>query len=288
MEVRLIDYTKNAEELLLLAKYTRLSNDSSKALDIIRSWNSDKVKEELNYALNTIESTFEFIHFTFSISGVDRNFTHQLVRQRDKTLDHTYAGVSFAQMSGRTVDSSDLKMFTPEALNKEQSKIFEQGVNDLKETYNKLLSMGVATQDARSILPGAIETAIIVKFDLRSLSHMLQERLCTRVQGMFQKVAQEMRKLVLEIYPWLEQVLCCYCCKVGTCRFSNYKECPIKGIQFDPNTGLTYQYADGAVDNLIDSRDDKSRPATKNEIRVAWKIMNERGGFEAIPTMQNK
>ena len=285
-KVKLVNYTQDARDLLLYTKFTRLSSDNEDAMDIIKSWSEERKNQELEYMLGTIESSWEFITFVFSISGVDRAFTHQLVRTRGEEKTE----VSYAQQSQRTVSVEDFEYTTPKSLinNVDKLKIYTDSMDNINENYKKLIESGVPTQDARSILPTAVDTSIIVKLDLRVLSHMMSERLCTRTQGMYQQVAFMMRSEIIKIYPFFEKFLNVYCISKGTCRFENYHQCPIKGMQFNPNTGDTY-FNDGKFnhDNPIDTRLKGSlRPANKEEIKLGWKMMNLNGGYEAIPEIQ--
>ena len=81
MKVQLISYTDDAVNLLLFTKNTRLMNDDD-AYSQIAEWPNEKKQEELDYMLQTIRSSWEFIDYTFNIRDVSRGFTHQFVRTR--------------------------------------------------------------------------------------------------------------------------------------------------------------------------------------------------------------
>src|SRR5262252_10728348 len=51
-------------------------------LDEIRAWPEEKLIDELRYMAATVPSSWEFVDFTFLITGVTRAFSHQLVRTR--------------------------------------------------------------------------------------------------------------------------------------------------------------------------------------------------------------
>lgn len=287
MKVKLINYTEDALDLLLYTKFTRLSSDNEDAMNIIKSWSDEKKYKELEYMLGTIESSWEFITYIFSISEVSRAFTHQLVRTRGEEKTE----VSYAQQSQRAVSMEGFGNIVPKEIknNEDRLKVWEVGMNNINELYQKLRRMGVAPQDARGVLPTNVETQIVVKLDLRTISHMMAERLCTRTQGEYQDVAKLMRDEILKVHPWAENFMQCYCCKVGVCRFPNYHNCPIKGIIFNPKTGLRWIDSDEydcktpiILDRMKSDPDDK-RPATISEIKWAWDKMNSEGGFEAIP-----
>lgn len=244
MQVKLINYTSNALETLLYTKNTRLQAVAS--IEEVVAWSEEKKLKELDYMLKTIQSSWEFVDYTFEITGVSRAFTHQLVRTRDG---------SYAQQSQRTVDMSDSFEFvmpTFENLrNDYQPEFFDHAkeiykekfnefINYTKETYKELVENGLPPQDARSILPTNTATAIIAKFDLRTLSHMAKTRLCTRTQGEYQEIFKTMKAEVVKVHPWAEKFIRVYCSAVGVCQFPNYKECPIKPDIFNPESGATW------------------------------------------------
>lgn len=80
-----------------------------------------------------------------------------------------------------------------------------------------------------------------------------------------------MRRKVIEVWPWAEEFIQVHCVAHGVCAFPNYKECPIKGQIFNPETG-------GRWDNS------SSAPATRKEIASSWESMK----FEAVPQQTTK
>src|ERR1700688_3670393 len=76
MKVKLIRVTPNALELLVGTKTTRMRGKSPGEMD------EHELYDHFSYMLDTIRSPFEFVDYVFEISGVSKNFTHQLVRTR--------------------------------------------------------------------------------------------------------------------------------------------------------------------------------------------------------------
>lgn len=279
MNVKLLSYNPDALDLLVMTKQTRLSFDTA-ALEEVRAWPMERKLRELNYMLGTIESSWEFASYTFLITGVSRAFTHQFVRSREG---------SYAQQSQRTVDMSGFDYITPAGLtalpegvggelllertgdsnwepyNKEH-ELYHAAMQDIETHYATLIEHGVAPQDARGILPTNVATSIIGKFNLRSLSHMAALRLCTRTQGEYQEVFRAMRERVVEVHAWAEPFLRVHCARHGVCAFPHFKECPIKGMVFNPDSGRRWDEAPGD-------------PATRVVIQEAW----EETRFEAKP-----
>jgi hypothetical protein len=126
-----------------------------------------------------------------------------------------------------------------------------------------------------------VATAIIGKFNLRTLSHMAALRLCTRTQGEYQDVFQAMRARVVEVHPWAEPFLRVHCARHGVCAFPHYQECPIKGPIFNPDTGRRWDRAGSP--SLDETEWTDSRPATRAEIQDSWVQLQRRGGYQAVP-----
>jgi len=218
MKVTLIDYTKDAESLLIFSKKTRLKM-SPASYDEIRNMSMEEKEEELKYVFGTIGSSWEFVDYALLIEGVSRAFTHQIVRHR--------VGIAFAQQTMRVVDVSDGFDYVETGKCK-GNRVYKDTMELIKGQYANLVKSGVAIQDARGVLPTNVATNILVKINLRALSGLLNVRLCYKAQGEFQTVAREMRRIVLQVHPWAKPVLQVNCVQHGSCAFPNYKECPLK------------------------------------------------------------
>jgi flavin-dependent thymidylate synthase len=283
MDVDLIKYDKEALDVLIFTKNTRLSQDMAGFAEV-QSWSEEKKLEELAYMLDTIQSSWEFCDYTFAVSGVSRAFTHQFVRSRHG---------SFAQQSQRTVDMEGFGYITPKALEDAltafepyedivpeemtpeirdhltASRTFHQSMRDIDTAYQFLRKLDVAPQDARGLLPTNVETNIIAKFSLRTLADMAKLRLCTRTQGEYQDVFRLMRDRVIEVHPWTEPFIRVACASTGVCAFPRYEECPIKPGIFNPDTGKAWP----------DGVSTQRTPSTKAEIQERWETTR----FEATP-----
>jgi len=278
--VTLITSTPNAVDILLLAKMTRLAMRPS-LFDEIKAWPEEKKKQELTYALHTIASGWEHVVFSFLIQDVSRSLMAQLTRTRT---------ASFSVQSQRTVEISDMTYVIPleweddPEMYRDQIDAYESLLKTEYEGYFSLLEQGVPTQDARQVLPHANTTNLIMTVNLRSLSQLLEHRLCCRAQREIQLLARKMREVVLELYPAFEPVLRVECAKKGVCSFENYKNCPVKqkGV-YDPNTGKGFNGLEEA-EGSQDHRQLYGDPLTKDEIQKVWETTTH----EAIPEMQRK
>jgi flavin-dependent thymidylate synthase len=198
MKVQLISYTDDAVNLLLFTKNTRLMNDDD-AYSQIAEWPNEKKQEELDYMLQTIRSSWEFIDYTFNIRDVSRGFTHQFVRTRQ---------ASYAQQSQRTVDMSGFGYYTPPRIaeNEVAKALYDEAMRMINDSYQALREI-VPAEDARGVLPTNIHTNIVAKFNLRTLSEMAKSRLSPRAQGEYQEVFKLMVSEVVAVHPWAEPFL---------------------------------------------------------------------------------
>lgn len=221
MNVKLINTTPMALELLLYTKNTRLQG--AQTLNDILNWPERKKLEHLAYMRDTIKSSWEFVNYVFEINDVTRAFTHQLVRTRTG---------SYAQESQRTVDVRDNGYLVPEFANQNALEDYCDSMETSVTFYEKMVDLGAPVQDVRGVLPTNMHTNIIVKFDLRTLHQMAEVRLCTRTQGEYQNVFKAMRDEVIKVHPWAEDFIQVFCANHGTCCFPRYTECPIQDFTF--------------------------------------------------------
>lgn len=198
MKVKLVNYTQNAKDLLLFTKNTRLMNVED-AYEEIANWPEDKKQAELDYMLQTIKSSWEFVDYTFEIRDVTRAFTHQFVRTRT---------ASYAQQSQRTVDMQGFSYTTPKRIeeNLKANLIYDYCMKLINKAYQDLRAY-VPAEDARGILPTNIHTNIVAKFNLRTLHETAKSRLSPRAQGEYQEVFKKMVECIVEVHPWAEPFL---------------------------------------------------------------------------------
>jgi thymidylate synthase (FAD) len=172
-------------------------------------------------------SVIEHASFTFSIEGVSRAMTHQLVRHRI---------ASFTQQSQRYVTYDTLEKYvTPQSIteNAEAKNIFDETLEKISETYQKLLNLGVPKEDARFILPNAAKTNIIVTMNARELRHFFNLRCCARAQWEIREIATEMLKQAKKAAPALFENAGPSCIELGYCIEGKMKppECNVEEIK---------------------------------------------------------
>jgi flavin-dependent thymidylate synthase len=200
-KVTLISYTGHghpdplyAAKLLAFLKNTRLEQNAETMAKFFAMPEPELMKE-LDYISKTIRSSWEFVDYTFQISGVTRAFTHQLVRTRT---------ASYAQQAQRVVKLTDIKVTTPDTvLNKGDAfSIWLDFEEKMKGAYYDLLKLDIPAQDARGLLATAVQTNIAMKVNLRTLADLIGKRENLRAQGEYGEIARQMREAVEAIHPW--------------------------------------------------------------------------------------
>lgn len=134
---------------------------------------------------NKHTSPLEHASVTFLISGISRTCSHQLVRHRI---------ASYTQESQRYVDAKGSTYTIPESIasNKEKLQSFKTSLTMAEVVYNDLVSAGIKKEDARFILPQAIQTKIMITMNFRALRNFLILRLDKRAQWEIRNMAKGM------------------------------------------------------------------------------------------------
>jgi len=143
------------------------------------------------------ESPLEHASFTFSVEGISRVATHQLVRHRV---------ASYSQQSMRYVEGVPDLVDPPsvlEALQGEASEevraVYDAAVQSAAALYRVLLSSGVPAEDARYYLPHGCASNLVVTMNARELRHFFRVRLCSRAQWEIRELAAQMLTLVRDV-----------------------------------------------------------------------------------------
>lgn len=229
MKVELVRYTQDALDLLLETKNARMDGKS------VSEMTEAEKQEHWRYMLDTIKSPFDFVDYIFDITEVSKNMTHQMVRTRTGAYQER---TSRAQESSAfdairpaafTHPEDDPKGWTP---HDDQASLlaglWDDAMADIDALYQELRAAGAEIQDARAVLPSNMRTHIMAKFNLRTLSEMAKNRLCTRTQGEYQNVFRAMVAAVLKVHPWANPLLQPSCIGVGKCAFPRHGKvhCP--------------------------------------------------------------
>jgi len=226
LKVKLLRYTTDAELLCGSAALTSTRSGSpSEIFDKMDLETARKIVRRVTGYGHA--SVIEHASFTFTIEGVSRVMTHQLVRHRI---------ASYTQQSQRYVAYNTLENYiTPPSIekNNDAKKVFDDALRGISEAYDKLLKMQIPKEDARFILPNAAKTNIIVTMNARELRHFFNLRCCARAQWEIREVATEMLRQARKVAPVLFENAGPSCVELGYCIEGKMKppECNIEEIK---------------------------------------------------------
>lgn len=225
MKVKLLRFTPDPE--LLCAAAAQTSYKSEGTSELIDKLDLEKSRKTLRRVMGYGHvSIIEHAYFTFSVEGVSRALTHQLVRHRI---------ASYTQQSQRYVPYNALDYYVvPESVQKnaEVKKMFEEALAKITDVYKELLKQGVPEEDARYVLPNAAKTNILVTMNARELRHFFNLRCCRRAQWEIRKLATEMLKQAKKVAPAIFENVGPSCVMLGYCPEKELKpaECKINEI----------------------------------------------------------
>ena len=190
MKVVLLAYTQGADAICAGAGSSCYSGRPS--AEIVEDVDSEKTLSRI-VGMGHL-SVVEHAVFTFSVEGVSRALTHQLVRHRI---------ASFSQQSQRYVSLKEPTFVTPPTVegNPEAERKFSETMEAIWEAYRRLEDMGIPAEDARYLLPNGCTTNITVTMNARELLHLFSLRCCSRAQWEIREMAERMLELCREVSP---------------------------------------------------------------------------------------
>jgi thymidylate synthase (FAD) len=167
------------------------------------------------------ESVLEHAVWTFLLTNVSRAFTHQLVRHR--------IGFSFSQLSQQYHDESEARFLIPEGLEAfpEAANAWRTATASAMNAYKNILSSlltGKPSKEAlrairtaaRSVLPNATETKIVVTVNARAIRHFLSVRGSIEGDLEMRRVSSLIYSMILHDAPALVQDFRCQYLSDGT------------------------------------------------------------------------
>lgn len=161
-----------------------------------KSSKKDDIKSKEQFVRGIIkrghESVIEHECLTFKVI-TDRAIANEIVRHRLS---------SYSQQSSRYVDLRNLQVIFPIGT-KEDEIIFEilKCLHQCESSYKKLIDMGVKKDIARSVLPLATATELVMTMNFRSLRHFLKLRLHKSAHENIREIARQIYDIVKDKYP---------------------------------------------------------------------------------------
>jgi len=196
LKVRLLNYTKNPDRICAAAAQSCYSEKG--ASELFDATDEGRAETMIAKVVGMGHlSVVEHASFTFSVEGVSRSLTHQLVRHRI---------ASYSQQSQRYVNMSRAEYVLPPSLSEDRDarRIFEEAMEQAWKAYRELAEK-VPKEDARYVLPNACHTNITITMNARELWHMFTLRCCRRAQWEIRLMAWQMLAEVKQVAPILFQ-----------------------------------------------------------------------------------
>ena len=196
IEVKLVNYTKQPEITVASAARTCFRDKTYESIceELKEEEDIERIIKEV--IIRDHLSVLEHISFTFSISGVSRVLTHQLVRHRI---------ASYSQLSQQRTDSSELEFTIPPEIknNSELAEEYKEVVENCKELYKRLVRSGISHGSARYVLPSSFNTKIMVTMNARSLFNLFAQRECQVEEWEFRELARIMHTKLMQVTPMI-------------------------------------------------------------------------------------
>jgi len=196
VDVRLLYHTPDPERAVAVA--ARLCYAPVGAAELMDAMPDAAVRTVLRTIMTSGHySALEHATYTFAIDGVSRALTHQLVRHRL---------ASYNQQSQRYVSYAEEPCFiVPPSVANDPAGMscFEAATKAAFAAYRTLIDSGISAEDARYVLPNAMETKIVVTMNIRELLHFFELRCCKRAQWEIRELALQMLALVEPSAPYL-------------------------------------------------------------------------------------
>jgi thymidylate synthase (FAD) len=194
LKVVLLNHTKDPDRICAAAAQSCYSDKGASAL--FESTTEEKAARMIGKVTEMGHlSVVEHAHFTFSVEGVSRSLTHQLVRHRI---------ASYSQQSQRYVSMEESSYVLPPSVagDPEARKRFVEAMDSAWSAYRELAKK-VPKEDARYVLPNACHTNITVTMNARELWHFFRLRCCRRAQWEIRMMAWKMLAEVRKVAPVL-------------------------------------------------------------------------------------
>jgi thymidylate synthase (FAD) len=142
------------------------------------------------------EAALDHVVYMFEIEDCSRVTTHQLVRHRAVSYDQESQRFSAATKEGAVVPPSILS-------NESAHRAYDEALETVYSSYEKMVAAGIPKEDARYILPSAIMTKLVMTLNARSLMHMVWQRTALQAQWEIRELAMALHSQARDATPEL-------------------------------------------------------------------------------------
>ena len=183
------------KQLKHIEKIARICYKSEEKITDVSYFNFIKMLVKKGHLAMIEHSSLSFLFIT------DRGISHEIVRHRLS---------SFAQESTRYCNysndkfDSQIKVIFP---NKERllknREIWEEAILASEKAYLDLIESGVSPQIARSVLPNALKTEIVMTANFREWLHFIELRTSKEAHPQIRELANQILEMFKEYAPCL-------------------------------------------------------------------------------------
>ncbi len=144
-------------------------------------------------------------HYSITVRIVcDRGVSHEIVRHRI---------ASYSQESTRYCNyskdrfSNEITVIEPCFWNRSTDEgramyeIWKESMEEAEKKYFKLLELGAAPQEARSVLPNSLKTELVVTMNIREWRHFIKLRTSEAAHPQIREIAIPLLKKFKELIP---------------------------------------------------------------------------------------
>lgn len=157
-----------------------------------------------------LQTALESQVLVFEVSGVSRTCTHQLVRTRNAAFHQQSQRASFYG------NQPEVRMPESVWLNERARNAFIQAKIASDVAYQVACEEDISYQDARFVMLEGTDNYIMLEYSLRELINVYAYRGCSMFSWEIVYVMREIRRQVVEAYPFLADSLKISCQKTGS------------------------------------------------------------------------
>lgn len=208
--VKLIWSTPDPRRVIALA--ARMTYSDIPVEKIEDELTEDEISKSVNAILERQHlSVLRHVSFMFTISGVSRAFSHQLVRH--------CVGNAYEQRSQHYRKEKDPAFIMPDGINisPNMRELYETMVKEASGNYDFLVKMDIPREDARFVLPNATETTMVWTANLEAIYNFVSKRACRVNTQEILRVAVAARQIVIKEIPEMAKYLGPPCWTMGMC-----------------------------------------------------------------------
>lgn len=182
-------------------------------------WSSpvDDAEKNIRRAKDCIKSghgrVLEYVDIELCVSG----YSARAIREY---YTHIGGSPTRLQESTRYVDCGNFEYYLPQTAKKtpDARKAYEECMDFIRAKYGELLEKGVSKEDAANVLPLGMMTRIVDKRNLRNMTNLMNQRLCSRAYIEIRTLANEIKDGLLgysEEWRWICENLFVPKCEVS-------------------------------------------------------------------------